>query len=250
MRRKRIQQFLRYAIRIRVQKADPQQVLNLRQAFEQLRQAVAKAQILAVGSRVLADQGNFARASSGEILRFTNDGFKTAAAKCSAQLRNDAEGTGMIAAFGDLDVRGVARGGNNARRQVVIEKRRRCGRQHPQIAMDSFKDALDFAGSYDGIDLRNLLENLVAKAFDETSGDDEFARRAKFLVLGHFQNGVHGLFLRRLNEAARVDDKNLRLLRAGRKLVAFAHKHTHHHLAIHKVLRASQADESDLSHRQ
>lgn len=69
-------------------------------------------------------------------------------------------------------------------------------------------------------------------------------------MFGHLQNRVDGLFLRRFDEAAGVDDKNLRFIRARRQFIAFARKNAHHHLAVDEVLRATQADESDLSHRQ
>ncbi len=250
MCRKRIQQFLRHAIRIRVKETHPQQVFDLRQSLKQLRQAVAQAQIFAVRSRVLSNQSNLACARGREILRFAHDGFKSSAAERAAQLRNDAERAGMIAALGDLDVRGVARRGDHARRQVVIEKRRRRSGQHTQVAIHGFENSLHFAGPHDGIHFRNLFENLIAKSLDKASGDDELARRAKFLVLGHLQNRVDGLFLRRLDEAARIDDEDLGFIRSRRQFVAFARKNTHHHLAIHEVLRATQANESDLSHRQ
>ena len=85
MRRERIQQFLRHAIRISVKKAHPQQIFDLRQPLEQLRQPIAQAQIFAVRSRVLADQRDFARAGRGQILRFAHHRFKSPAAKFSAQ---------------------------------------------------------------------------------------------------------------------------------------------------------------------
>ena len=156
----------------------------------------------------------------------------------------------MIAALGDLDVRGVARGSDDARCQIVVEKRGRRSGQYAQIAIDRFENPFHFARSHHGIDFRNLLENLVAKAFDKATGDNQLAGRPKFLVLGHLQNRVDRLFLRGLNETARIDDEDLRLIRPGRELIPLARKNTHHHLAVDEVLRASQADESDLSHRQ
>ena len=156
----------------------------------------------------------------------------------------------MIAAFRNLDVRRVLRRGDDARRQVVIKKRRRLRGQHAQIAFDRFHDALDFAGADDRVHFRHLLEDLRSKALHQAARHDQFFRCAKFLVLRHFQNGVHRFFLRRLNKAARIDHQHFGFVRARRQLVPFARKNTHHHLAVHEVLRASQADESDLSHRQ
>src|SRR5208337_851354 len=116
MGRKRVQKFLGDAIGIGVEKTDPGEVLDLRELLQENRQAIAKAEIFAVGSGVLADEGYFPRAGSGKIFSFANDRFKAAAAKRAAQLGNDAKRAGMIAAFGDLDIRLMLRRGDDARR--------------------------------------------------------------------------------------------------------------------------------------
>jgi hypothetical protein len=103
-------------------------------------------------------------------------------------------------------------------------------------------------GADDRVHFRHLLQNLRAITFDQAARHDQFFCRAEFLVLRHFKNGVHGLFLRRFNKAARIDDQNFRFIGARRQFVAFVRKDTHHHLAVHEVLGASQADESDLGH--
>ena len=72
----------------------------------------------------------------------------------------------MVAAFGNFDIRRMLRRGDNPRRQIMIEKRRRLRGQNTQIAFDRFQDALDFAGAHDGVHLGNLLENLRSKPFD------------------------------------------------------------------------------------
>ncbi len=116
-----VEQARRDAIRIAIEEAHPVQVFHLRETFEEQREAVAQAQVFAVESGVLADKRNFAHTCGGEIFRFAHDRFKTAAAEFSAKLRDHAESAGMIAAFVNLDVSGVARRGENARRQVVVE---------------------------------------------------------------------------------------------------------------------------------
>ena len=241
----------RDAIRIGSRGSAPIAGLRRRQPFEQLRQAVAQAQIFAIGSRVLADQRHFAHACSGQIFRFAHDGFKSAAAEFSAQLRNDAERAGMIAALGDLDVRGVPRRGENARRQVVIEVRRqgwpplRRTRNSPSTAARIFSiSPVPTTASTSGICSRMS----VAVALHQASGDDQFFGRAEFLVFGHFQNRVDRFLLRRLDEAARVDDEDFGFFGARREFVAVARENAHHHLAIHEVFRATQRNESDLGH--
>ena len=156
----------------------------------------------------------------------------------------------MIAAFRDFDVRRVLGCGDDARCQMVVEKRGRLRRQHAKIAFYRFHDAFHFAGAHDGIHFRHLLQNLRAKPFHQASCHNQFLRRAEFLVLRHFQDGVHGLFLRRFDKAARIHDQHLGFIGARRQFIALTRKNTHHHLAVYEVLRASQADESDLGHMQ
>ena len=155
----------------------------------------------------------------------------------------------MIAPFRDFDVRRVFWRRDDARRQVVIQKRRRLRGKHAKIAFHRLHDAFDFTGADDRVHFRHLLQNLRAKPFDQAARYNQFFCRAEFLVLRHFQYGVHGLFLRRLNKTARIHDQYFGFIRPRRQFISFARKNTHHHLAVHEVLRASQADKSDLSHR-
>ena len=155
----------------------------------------------------------------------------------------------MVAAFRNLDVRGVFWRRHDAGCELVIQKRWRLRRQYTQVAMHSFQNALDFAGSHHRIHFRHLLQNLFAIPLHKATGHNQFFRRPEFLVLRHFQDGVHGFFLRRLDEAAGVDNEYFRLIGAGRELIAITRKNAHHHLAVHEVLRASQAHKSNFSHR-
>src|SRR5258707_15440985 len=129
-----VQKFLRHPVWIGVQKTDPKEFVNTCQRRQQLRQAVAQSQIFAVGSSVLADQRDFASSSGGQIFRFAQHRFEPPAAEFSAQLWNDAERAGMIAAFGDFYVSGGFWSGENARGQIVIKKSRRPGGQDTKIA--------------------------------------------------------------------------------------------------------------------
>ena len=120
--RQRIEQSLRDAIGIGVEKTHPGEGFDARQAFEQRGQAVAQAEVFAVGGGVLADERDFAHAGGGQIFRFAHHRLESAAAEFSAQLRDDAERAGMVAALGDLDVGGVARRREHAGHALVIEK--------------------------------------------------------------------------------------------------------------------------------
>ena len=101
------------------------------QRFEQQREAVFQAEVFAVAGGVLADEGDFLHAAGDELLGFCDHGFEAARAEFAAQIGNDAEGAGMIAAFGDLDVCGGAASGDEARRVFVVK----IGGQHVRRAM-------------------------------------------------------------------------------------------------------------------
>ena len=158
----------------------------------------------------------------------------------------------MVAAFGNLDVGGVFRRRENSRRKIVIQirrKRRRARRIRSQLALDGGQDIFELAGSHQRIDFGNLLEDLIAIALNQASGHDQFFGHAEFFVFGHFQNRVDRFFLRRGDEAARIDDQDVGFFRARRKFIAVSRENAHHHLAIHEVFRATQADESCFWHR-
>ena len=78
-----IEQLLRHFVRIAVEEPDPLGVLgfDLRQARQQLRQAVLQAEILAVAGGVLADQVDLAHALREQARGFGDHALETAAAE-------------------------------------------------------------------------------------------------------------------------------------------------------------------------
>jgi hypothetical protein len=70
-------------------------------------------------------------------------------------------------------------------------------------------------------------------------------RAADFLVLRHFQNRVHRFLLRRVNEAAGIDDDDVRLVGLGREFMPARGELTHHDFAIDQIFGAAEADKTD-----
>ena len=60
-----------------------------------------------------------------------------------------------------------------------------------QFAFARGENFLHFAGADHCVDFGNLLSDFVAVALDHAAGNDQLPRPAEFLVLGHFQNGIH-----------------------------------------------------------
>src|SRR5271165_3706140 len=99
-----LQQPARDLVGIGVEEAHPAHLLDLSQSLQQQRQAILQAEVFAVARSVLPDQSDLAYALLRQPLRFGNHRLEATRAKLAAQLRNNAERAGMIAAFGDLDV--------------------------------------------------------------------------------------------------------------------------------------------------
>ena len=129
-----VEQFAGDAIRIGVEEAQPAKAFDTGERFEQEREAVFDAEVFAVAGRVLADEGDFLDAACDELLCFGDDGLEAARAELAAQIGNDAEGAGMVAAFSDLDVGRCAAGGDVTRSVFVVE----ISRQHVRCALPLF----------------------------------------------------------------------------------------------------------------
>src|SRR5437899_8113162 len=81
MRGDGVQQFLRDAIRIAIEKAHPNEIFDWREAVEEQREAIAQAEIFPIRSGVLADECHLADTGARQLLGFADDGFKPAAAE-------------------------------------------------------------------------------------------------------------------------------------------------------------------------
>ena len=79
------------------------------------------AEVFAVAGGVLADEGDLAHALGDEVFGLGDDGLQAARTELAAQLGDDAEAAGVVAAFGDLDVGRGASGGEDARGLVGVE---------------------------------------------------------------------------------------------------------------------------------
>jgi len=104
-----------------VEEAEPADAFNFGEGFEQRGETVFEAQVFAVAGvswpmRVISSTP---RATSCRASATTDS--EAAGAEFAAQVGDDAEGAGVVAAFGDFDVGGGARRGEEARRGFVVE---------------------------------------------------------------------------------------------------------------------------------
>src|SRR3974377_535993 len=131
----------------------PANVFDFGQAFEQQSESIFQAKVFAVAGSVLPDEGDFANALLREMLRFGDHGLEAARAELAAQLRNDAERAGMIAALGDLDVSRVLRSGQQARGVLVVKI---VGQVGDSAVPAVFREA---SGGFAGVALRARVED-------------------------------------------------------------------------------------------
>jgi hypothetical protein len=90
------------AVGIGVEEAEPAQAVDAGERVEQGGEAVLEAEVFAVAGGVLADEGDLANAAGDEGFGFGDDGFESARTEFAAQVGNDAEGAGVVAALGDF----------------------------------------------------------------------------------------------------------------------------------------------------
>ena len=195
----------------------------------------------AVGGEVLGDEGELERPLARERLRLGDDVLDRPRSLRPAQLRDDAEGAGVVAPLGDLEVGGVRREGVHPRRRGRVDElgirddeplRLRVGDDPRHVGVG--------AGAEEVVHLGQLAGELVGVALHEAARDDELLAAAGALQLGEPHDGVDRLHLRALDEAAGVHDDHLGLLRILHEAVAGLRERPEHHLAVHPVLRAAE----------
>ena len=113
------------------------------------------------------------------------------------------------------------------------------------IALADGHDAFQLVGADEGVDFGHFLADIAAIAFHQAAGDDQLFGAADLLVLGHLEDGVHGLLLGGVDEAARVDHQDIGLIGMRRELVALGDELAHHDFAIDEVFGTAQTDKTD-----
>ena len=123
-------------------------------------------------------------------------------------------------------------------RTTTCERRRRqaCGREN----------LFQFARTHNRVDFGNVLADLVAKALDQASCYDQFLCLAAGFVGGHFEDRIDRLLLGALDKRAGVDYDHVGVFRSAGQLRSCPRQQAHHHLAIHEILGAAQANEAHL----
>ncbi len=232
---------------IEIEQPDPADPVDVVQPVQQMREPAAPEAAVASPHRgVLRDEDQLAHAGRRERARLGEDRLLAARAEAAAQLRDDAERARMIAAFGDLQVRGGRRRRDEPRQKVVLGLRFEIEPYRP-LARARVVEQLDDrgvrAGADDAVDLGNQRLQLFAEALRETAGDDELLTRA--LALGMREDRLGRLRLRRIDERTGVDDDRVRLIGLRDQRPAGCAELGDHHFGVDQVLRAAKRDKGD-----
>ena len=210
---------------VRVKQANPEISINLVKFAEERGERLAlggvdlaarvgagiRPAVHAEVGRVLGDQVDLLHAFGDELTGFLDDGFHRAAAMASADARDDAEGAGVVAAFGDLDVSRMAWRQAEARGVKIGDEGRRLRQElgHAGFAahdlMDDRNDVRDLVEADEGVDFRQLDATFgtfddgqgALVALGHATGDDELLAflASGGLAVAHLIDGFEGFVL-------------------------------------------------------
>ena len=172
-----------------------------------------------------------------QTLGLTKDIVDAAARKFAAQVRDDAEATLVVTAFGDLEVRVVAWRETHALRWHEVEERVVLRRQ---VLVHGGEHIVIGMGTCDFEHARMPFED-ARWVRPETAGDDHFT-----VLFERLADGVQRFVDRRVDEAAGVDHHEVSRRVVGRHGVALGAQLREDTLGIDEGLRAAEADEADL----
>ena len=212
LRREHVNQLFADGLRVEVMDTNPVEAIDLAKFTQQLRQLPRAVEILAIAAGVLRDDDQFLHAVLGERLRLGDQFLHLPAAVMAAQLRNDAERAIVVTALGDLEIGILLRRRQDAARLVqrdadVIEALIFLPVQDLLRRVDN---VVIRARAEHAVDLRHLVHDLLLIALGQTAGDEDLPDTALLFERAHRQNMVDGLFLGRIDEAAGVDNHQLR----------------------------------------
>ncbi len=173
----------------------------------------------------------------------------------AANLRNNAEGALVIAAFGNLQVRREEISGLDSRDRRGRQQMRRAGvRNRPRFgrygASQQLGQVEEVAGADENVHLGHRRGELGRVALRQTPRDHQPLAEAALLDLRRFEDGVDRFLLRRLDKRACVHQQHLRLFGLERDLESRRRQRAKHQLAVGKILGASKREQVNFFHSQ
>ena len=245
-----VQETIVGGVRVAVEHAHPVHALDGADGLEKFgQQQLALGEIVAVAGGVLRDQRDFRHTARGQFAAFLDDAVKGARVVRPADEGDGAVAAAVVAAVGNFHVGGVGGRGQHALGVKeafavadVAGAPSRLGLPH------HFQQARVVRHAHEAVHLGHFAVEVVDVALGEAAGDEQLFEPARLLVLRHLENGLDGFLLGRLDEAAGVDEDDLRLGGVGDDLVARLFERSEDHFAVHAVLGAAERDHAHLLH--
>jgi hypothetical protein len=193
-------------------------------------------------AQVLRHEVDLFRALRLEGLRLAHQPLERLGAVLAAHQRDGAEGAGVIAPLRDLEVAHVG---------LVAQELADPGvggdRIGNQAALRQLWDqVMELRKAQEEVDFRNLVLELMFVALHETPDRHDRLDPRLLLELCRAEDGVDRFLLRGVDEAAGVDEDDVRAGEVGRDDGAVPHQLAHEPLGVHGGLVAAEGNDAQL----
>ncbi len=234
-----------------IEEAHPEVALQAVQRAQQGGERRAVAEVFAVGRDVLRHQVELTRAGREQGTSLPQQGLGGAAAQMPAELRDGAEGTGVVAPLGDFHIgEGWPREAERGHRFVegARGQPRRDGHRHGAARGQGGQDlgqVVELIHAQEGVHLRKGLGHPPAVALGHAARDDHGLAGAVGLVGAGGEDVLRGLGAGGLDEGAGVHEDDVGAVGRRRERVTGLQQRARHHLAVGQVLGAAERDHPD-----
>ena len=247
--RDHVQQTLVGLIGVAVEDAQPVHAVDGGGLAHQLGQGGMLLPVRAVAGGILGHQDVLTHALPGKLTHFTQDGVLAAGAVMAADQRDGAEGAAVVAAVADAGVGGVGGGGQHP---VMLEEVEALGTQAVALMrahrrVDGVGQLIVLVHAHQQVNLGNFLQEGLLVPLGQAARHHQQPAAAGLFVAGHLQDGVDGLLLGGLNEAAGIHHQHVSLGGVAGEAEATGFEQAQGGFGVHAVLVAAQGDHADQS---
>ncbi len=195
-------------------------------------------------SEILGHEIDLLRPLRLELLRLAHQPCERLGTVLAAHQGNGAEGAGVVAAFGDLEVANVRLIAEELADPGMLGDG--IGDQTPPGKLGD--EMMELRKAEKQIDLRNLLLQFLLVSLNETTDRDDRLHAALLQFRG-FEHRVDRFLLRRVDEAAGIDEDDVGRLELGRDDGAVPDQLADEPLRVHGRFVTAEGDDAQLHPR-
>ncbi|MBR6263775.1 MAG: hypothetical protein IKR05_11255 [Prevotella sp.] len=195
-----VEQLIGEAQRVAVMQADPLEAVDVSQCLHQLHDMRLAVNVVAVIGQVLGDEDELLHALLGQTSRLFDEVVHRHGYMAATDERDGTESATAVAAFGDLEISVMLRGGKHTAAAIVGLH---------LLFQQVGSDEIDTLHTIEGVHLVDFGLQVLLEPLREASRDIQLLDLALLTQLGIFQDGVDGLLLRITDEATGVDDDHI-----------------------------------------